>query len=335
MSGKVPAQPRRPGRARRVVLFLLTFAVSLAVGRAFEIVSSREALLTASQWQQRWYQTVVAMAPLALARAYVADVLHLAGGGDFDDRSRRIAATLPKAPPLMDADTGHGCAASTAGDAPPMSTPATSEPAPVARDETCRRLLMGMNCDLFADDVGTCLENRDRQAAAFEDQCAGWTDPFLREGPAPTYEPPASDSDRGVGHVIAAPLAGLLLAWQRLTFEGGWSYVWAILQLGAGFLAWLFVHAALFAEPTQRSLWPEGVWAWVLGVPIGTVLGASVLAFAMKYLMLGGLAAFGWLTCFAAAACVATGLAGLCWYLVVRLAEHAASNAASIGGAGS
>jgi hypothetical protein len=335
-------------------MFLITFAISIVVARAFETFLSCDTMISANHWQQRLYGSVSAMAPVALATGYIDDALYLARGGSFARQAERPSslqaptqvALLPACQASCErsqgtSDDGHaapvpGTGAPTANGLTPLEKlDAVDGITVLDRDEACRSLNLLTYCELFSEGYGECMARANELKENYGYDCEGWEDPRLRaiidarEHPVIEYTPPGGEK-RGMGHILSAPLGALLLTWGRLTATGGWSYVWAILQLAVGFLAYLLVHAYVLADPKDRGRLPVGLWAWVLGVPIGSVLCASGIAFILKYLMLGGLAAFGWFTCFAATACAAVGVAGTCWFYAVKLAEHAAQSAAAV-----
>lgn len=61
--------------------------------------------------------------------------------------------------------------------------------------------------------------------------------------------------------------------------------------------------------------------------PFAVIFAASVLAVALKAVMLAALGGLSWLTSLAGGAAGATGIAGFCWYCVVKLGEKGTEHA--------
>ena len=138
-------------------------------------------------------------------------------------------------------------------------------------------------------------------------------------------EPQHQEEVDGVWRI--APVGALYRTWTRLTYSGGWSYFWAILQLGVGLLGFMVAFSSLEGTTSSPRYFPEGIWGWLFGVPLGVVAAASVLAWCFKYVMLGGVIAFGWFADLAGACCTATGIGGFCWFCFHKFAEYSVAEA--------
>lgn len=126
---------------------------------------------------------------------------------------------------------------------------------------------------------------------------------------------------------VLVPFLALIRTFLQLTSEGGWSYLWISLQIAMGVPAFMLAFAYLESTPTETRYFPENVAARIILVPAGVVVAASVLAFGLKYLMLGGLMALGWFTGLSGACCGATGVAGFYFWCTHKFAEYQVSGA--------
>lgn len=123
-----------------------------------------------------------------------------------------------------------------------------------------------------------------------------------------------------------APATALFVAWDRLTQDGGMSYVYAILQLGLGLLGFM-VGYNLWVD--RRRFLPNSFIEWIIGVPVGVILAASALAFVLKWLMIGALAGFGQVVSLAGLCAGCTGTVGFCWFCFKQFTAYAASHVLS------
>lgn len=345
------------GWLSKVFIFVLGCCISLAVGKAFEFVTSVETYRSALVLQQRWYNSVDAMTPWTLASNYIADVTAFALRGDTDwthsvssrsgdkqtGQTENLSEKAVHCEALEDSPVSkpNPVQAATAVDGNALSLTAGT------RDATCRYLnglagksclpgigqvvcTTGEACSSTDPRIAECIAESDAARRQFDDQCQGWTQQQLGLSPAESNrmlqdlgQRPVPERNSGMGQKLLAPLVGIAAAWTRLTHDGGSSYFWAILQIVTGFAGFLVFYAWIGDDGS------EGVWFWLIAVPIGTIVTASCLAFAVKYMMLGALAGFGWFTCFAGLCCGATGVMGFVWYCVINLTENGVQSAAA------
>jgi hypothetical protein len=94
-------------------------------------------------------------------------------------------------------------------------------------------------------------------------------------------------------------------------------------QLAMGALA----VALIFRYRTKLGVGGMPPIAAFFLLPIAVIFAACLIAFALKSLMLGALAALSWATGLAASAAGATGVAGFCWYAIAKLGEKGAERA--------
>ena len=339
MTTDANASPFMRRLLRGVFFFFLTFAVSLAVSQWVDGVLSEDSMSSAGEWQRDWYLAVARLAPLELGGNYLRDVFHVIEGGGIELTEADMAAARGRHAEYVRAVKGTKCAGAEQETPDPPAPKTAAEQLEgsgvhvMTRDEECRALSLASYCDLAdTDNFAACVQRTEALRAEYEAKCTGWDDPRIealaRQQEAMRQQleldgrQETRSGDRSLGLILLSPLAGLARTWQRLTWDGGWAYVWAILQLGIGLAAYLALHAL---DGSTGSRWPRGLWGWIIGVPVGTIVCASALAFVLKYLMLGGLLAFGWFTCFAATAAGAAGVAGFCWFLFVELTKHTVS----------
>ncbi len=345
----------RSGLAGKLIIFVLGCCISLAVGKVFEFMTTANTYRSALELQQRWYNSIDALTPWTLATNYLGDVTAFALRGETNWSSADGSSSgkqQTERPENLADHAVHCEALKEEPNAKPVSVPAktaadsnTVELTTATRDATCRYLngkasrpcLPGIGqvectaegeCSSANPGVADCIAESGAARKQFDEQCEGWVEQQFGLSPAESNRmlqdlgrQQTGGNSSSLGQKLIAPLVGIAAAWTRLTHEGGSSYFWAILQLVAGFVGFLVICAWLEEGGS------EGVWFWLVGVPIGTVVTASVLAFAVKYVMLGALFGFGWFTCFAGLCCGAVGVAGFIWSCIVNLAEHGVQNA--------
>ncbi len=316
-AAKQPPPPAERSRAGRFVTFLICFVLSLAVSKVFEFVTSKETYDAAAAVQATWKRSLEGYAPLSLATGYWQDVKTV-----FTLRDKAFSTPETPKDPVPGLPAG------------PKVVPSNE----------CRSLHLGMTLECRSTTLGDkwrskCRENRANAEKKFNaiPLCRAWNEQMLAERrfndwvTRQSFARPKSsqpdDGKKGLMYLIGSPILGLLKTYLRLTQDGGWSYLWGALQLAMGVPAFMLVHSALASTPYQERYFPEHPIAWIIIVPPGVVVASSLLAFPLKYLMLGGLAALGWFTGLAGACCTATGVAGFCWWCSHKFAEYSVSEA--------
>lgn len=344
MSEMAGGEQRPPRQVRGMMNYFFLFFVSLALGKGVDVLLSADAMLAANRWQQGIYRSVSAMAPLSLASNYLHDLTldyqHRPWGlsdseiARMEDASDAALANASANDCVIAEETAAGAHPFSGGSLLLVADAGICRHTARASDPVCTHSIDAALPVLLAQaaepESGSRPSLQDMESPPINDSIIIRDVDDLKNGggrplpgpapPAPGYEPPR---DRTIGGILATPAVALLRAWMRLTYPGGWSYLWALAQLGAGFLVWRYIHGYVMAGPRRQGRWPDGLLGWAIGMPVGIVLGASAVAAVLKYLMLGGLAAFGWFTCLAGMACAAAGLLGTSWWLVVKFAEYA------------
>lgn len=276
----------RSGGLRRLGKACVVFFLSLAVGRACEIALSAQTLSAALSAQSRGIATVRRLTPLSLTTGYLSD-LRPASRGDV----------IYRAPPSVvnaaitrlnrdDAERRTACRLAL-GFASPGSIP----PACAALGVT--------------DPAQFILQERQsRRPVDFKATVAAATRTADTRVTVPVY---------------LVPMAAIVRTATRVTSEGVFPSVIALLQLTAGMLFVLVVTQSMSSTHTAGF---KSAIGNVVFLPIASVAAGSVLAWVLQALMLGALQGFQWLTGLAAAAAGASGMAGFCWYCVTKLGEQ-------------
>lgn len=290
---------RRQSRARKVFIFFLGFPISLTLGWVFGKITNPETYEGAHELQAAWYGTVSRMSPVALVTGYVDDVIAIATTGEVEWK--------PETP----------------------VEPRKKSAAEIACDGMETRLKA--NCKRLQSTGNglRCVEYDRNELAAFLKQCPNHPHPIL--GPRiPSLEAQraAEESIRNrnprefAGRVILSPLFGIARTWGRITHEGGISYFLAVVMLLGGLIGFMALYARLFSTWNRARYLPEGIWGKILLVPPGVVACSSVVCFFLKYIMLGALSLFGWITGLAGLCCAATGAAGYVWWISHKFAQY-------------
>lgn len=286
---------------------MASFILSLVVGAVFQVLTNKETYEAVEKVQQSWQSTLEKASPFALARAYWDDLWEIHYNG-WD-------ATVPQKPTSI----GIGV--------PVVKVEPTQE---------CTNWLSSMQgaCEglgLSEKSVIACKELKAQSRRNFEAsaRCQAWNEYRLAER---RMLDAISRSQRGsytnsapppkLSHQIPVPALALVRTFLRLTEDGGWSYLWLTLQLAMGVPGFMLAHAYLVGGRFGPQYFPEHPIAKIIVVPIGVVVMASVLAFCLQQLMLGGLWALGWLAGLAGALCGALGVAGFCWWCTHEFAKH-------------
>lgn len=290
-------EPRRgPSRLRKIFIFFLGFPVSLALGWLFGILTSPETYRAAEQTQRAWYTTVAQLSPVALVTGYGKDVLHVMGTGD--------TSWAPEAP----------------------VTPREKSAEEIECDRL-ERALAGKCREMRATGNGMkCVNYDDEALSAFVKQCPRHPHPIFGPRLPANYNPhavqPQPKGKEIAGRVMSAPLFAIARTWNRITYEGGLSYVLAVVMLLGGVFGFMLLHARFFSPANRVAYFPDSIWSWLLLVPPGIIACASVVCFFLKYIMLGALGVFGWVTGLAGLCCAATGTAGYAWWISHKFAQY-------------
>lgn len=206
-------------------MFVAAFAVSLAVGRAFEFAADSQTLAAALRVQRGWISALSEMAPWEVVKTYNANL---------------------------------------------------SEIAEWSREE------------VWTDDAGV-VHSRDRNLGAA---------------------------------VLLLPLLALGQTILALAGAGGVAGLVQI-AMAAGALALINLHWT----KGRSVFFPAHGVVNAVGVPLAIILGAGLLAVALKAAMIAALGALSWATALAATAAGATGVAGFSWYCLQKLGEKGAEHA--------
>lgn len=292
MDGDRQSGATQPGSKRKVLLFLLGFPVSLLIGWLFGVVTDPATYAGAQRLQAAWYGTVSRLSPVALVTGYIDDVLHVARTGEVDWKPDPAVAQK-KSPEEM----------------------------------ACYRLALELeeSCKerRLTKDGTACVHYDPDKVAVLRAKCPTLYHPAYNPRPLPTIaEPEKPDWRKESIKFYLSPALAVVRTWNRLTREGGISYFLTAVTLLGGLLGFMVVHAAFLSEDYRRSFFPENIWVSVVLVPLGTIASASVVCFFLKYIMLGALALFGWITGLAGLCCAATGTAGYCWWCFHKFAEY-------------
>ncbi|MEC9368332.1 MAG: hypothetical protein VX871_06510 [Pseudomonadota bacterium] len=284
---------RGPSPGRKWFVFLLGFPVSLALGWVFQVLTNPSTYAAADKLQRSWYNTVSRLSPVALVTGYVDDVLHVARTGNIG------------------------------WDPPAELGPATRSPEQLACDRLARELEESCKERRLTKDGTACVNYDRNKVAVMRVQCPDHYHSSYNPRPLPTL-PKAERPDwrkEGIKFYLS-PMLAVARTWNRLTYEGGISYFLAIVMLVGGLLGFMLVHVSFLSEARPRRFLPDNFWVGVVMLPLGIVAGASVVCFVLKYIMLGALALFGWITGLAGLCCAATGTAGYVWWISHKFAQY-------------
>ncbi|MGE0613442.1 MAG: hypothetical protein AB7O70_13965 [Hyphomicrobiales bacterium] len=304
MSTDTQAQKPGPSRRRKWIVFLLGFPVSLALGWVFGKITNPETYSGAQELQAAWYDTVSRMSPVALVTGYVDDVVRMATTDPFAPEPQPRIVSPPTPFPAIGPETE--CERLDKALPPPCSTPVgVYDPRGLAE----------------------CMAASQPAIKRFKEKCPG-VEPYslrakrMAAAPrAPLYveqKPHRTDWRQ----VLGSPLFAIALTWNRLTAEGGISYFLAVAMLLGGLAGFMVLHARLFSTWNRTRYFPQGFLANVLLVPPAVIACASVVCFFLKYIMLGALGLFGWVTGLAGLCCAATGTAGYAWWISHKFAQY-------------
>jgi hypothetical protein len=298
-----------PG-ARAAASFALAFAVSLGVGRAFEIALSDKQVIAAVDVQKQWMASLRAFTPLALAAGYVGDISAVRRGElqyrpppkliPFDPASA-VARTDCLADLIEAQAAERACYAAAPG-------------------------LSGAACLVSPDTPGCaalnrCLDAHPGALLSSPAACASPLDPLADIGPRPRDAAPV---ETGAGVPIQfAPFVALFRSASRIIGENGVSPIVAVGQIGLGALAFC---VATFIASNGARIGFDNLWANLLFAPACVIALASLSALVIQWLMIAALAAFSWATALAAACCGASSVGAACWYCVKKLGEKGAEH---------
>lgn len=319
-------------RLRGAASFALLFALSLAVGRAFEVVLSDENVKAAEKVQAGWIATLKTFAPLALIKGYA------------DDVSKVMAGELVYVPP------------------PPPRAPIGDEQLLAISDNAAQLAACNLarveartpsgkcTASLFAGlSRADCLAHPEKPGCAEVNACAEEVDSMFDEPPECVgldtspfsgqlsaqpgergFSPPpfpGEPDDKGVP-IHFAPFFAIFRSITRLIGENGVAPFVAVGQIVLGTLAFLAItHVATKGAHVGFDNWIANL---VLA-PLCIVGLASLSAFAIQWLMIGALAAFSWATGLAAACCGTTSIGAGVWYCLKKLGEAGVQHALTAG----
>ncbi|MFZ5616186.1 MAG: hypothetical protein ACOZAA_02530 [Pseudomonadota bacterium] len=322
-------------RLRAVASFALLFAISLAIGRTFEIVLSDENVKAAEKVQAGWVASLQSFAPLALIRGYADDVGAVMRGDMIYE------PPPPPPPPLtaeqiaeIDAVSARLSACNLALMRPrcPIATPGglpRSHCLVNPEDPGCAELNA---CSDFASES---LFNTPPECEGVDDarRPFSWTERMLQtsaanaalnEKGAPTLTPFPGEYQGKRIPVHLAPLFAVARSITRIIGENGVAPFIAFGQLALGVLSFCAITSAV---SNGARIGFDGFWPNLLLAPACIVALASVSALLMQWLMIGALSAFSWATSLAAACCGTTSLGAACWYCLKKLGETGVQHA--------
>ncbi len=129
-----------------------------------------------------------------------------------------------------------------------------------------------------------------------------------------------SGSGAPEGRGLQSPFWALAITGVRL-----WDATGAVslVQLALGALAFFVLN---FWRTKGETIFIGDFWLSMIIAPIGIVLLASVLGWALFGVMIGALSALSWVTGLAATAAGATGVVGFCWLCVTELTKKGAEH---------
>ena len=293
-------------RVRRWVTIGVLFAVSLLIGRLLETVLDKKTLAGLYSVERGWISGVQALTPFGLVSGYV---------GDVQAAMRGEWTYSPSRTPAMSAEIRNAATAQQAA--------CTSARVSRSMHPNCAtRFLAGGSAAACvvdetkpgcADYIACINANPSDSLMSTPPECIGVD---ISNGFGATS--PAPERSSAAPHPLLIPLAALVHGATRLAGGGAGAITLAILQIGFGLAAFLFLSSSL--SKTKEAGFGNAIANITLG-PLAVITLGSLLALVLQGLMLGALYAFSWVTGFAAAAAGATGLAGGCWYCFTKIAE--------------
>ncbi|MBY0423426.1 MAG: hypothetical protein K2Q06_14055 [Parvularculaceae bacterium] len=311
-------------RLRMSAIFAVFFAINLVAGRVVETIFDKESLEGAYRAQSTWIAKLKTFTPLELGKGYL------------DDFGPAMRGDILYKPPA--AAAGPSAAAVTAALQEDADRRLDCMRARVkSLDHGCMRLLpageTASTCTVAPSTAGcetylACAREERREFFMTPPECAGLElspllTPALGSG-VPVADAPSSSAATEKGVVVPgmlAPIAAFVRTMTRL-FSGGAAAIVPFMQLGLGVLGAFVVMRD--RKPGRND--GDG-FAMFLMSPVVVILIASLGALALKWLMIGALAAFAGVTQFAATAAGATGFVGACWYCFAKLAEKGVEGA--------
>jgi hypothetical protein len=319
-------------RLRAALSFALAFAVSLGVGRAFEVVLSDEQVKAAEKTQKEWIDSLKSFAPLSLIKGYA------------DDVSKVMAGELVYVPP------------------PPPPAPLTAEELAEINDSAARAAACNLararaapppmsNACLSIRMSGLshadCLANPDKPGCAALNACVEEEESLFSGPPEcvgvgnsllggslsasmtaslpPIAPTPLPGEYRGKSiPIYLAPLFALFRAATRIIGENGVAPFVAFGQIVIGTLVF-FVISNIGSKGAHLGF--DNWIANLLLAPACIVGLASVSALVIQWLMIGALGAFSWATSLAAACCGTSSIGAGVWYCLKKLGEKGVESA--------
>lgn len=128
-------------------------------------------------------------------------------------------------------------------------------------------------------------------------------------------------SDGDLARPLVAPIKAFLGTIFGFATEGG---VVGLTLLAMGALSVGVVNLRM--SRGKHAFFNPPIANYFIG-PFAVIIAASLIAVALKAVMLAALGGLSWLTSLAGGAAGATGIAGFCWYCVVKLGEKGAEHA--------
>ena len=135
--------------------------------------------------------------------------------------------------------------------------------------------------------------------------------------PISAKRPPVIAPD---GRGLQSPFWALAITGVRLWDAAG---AVSLVQLALGALAFFVLN---FWRTKGETIFIGDFWLSMILAPIGIVLLASALGWALLGVMMGALYALSWVTGLAASAAGATGVVGFCWLCVTELTKKGAEH---------
>lgn len=322
-------------RQRAIAGFALLFAISLGVGRTFEIVLSDENVKAAVKIQENWIASLKSFAPLSLVRGYANDIAAVM-------RGEMIYAPPPPPPAPLTADE----LAEIDAEAAKMSACSLAmmrSPCPAATASGLSRSHCLLNPgDPGCAELNTCPESASDSLFRTPPECEGvdasrrpysWTEHMLQtagayaepnDEAAPRLSPLPGEYQAKRIPVYFAPVFAVARSLTRIIGENGVAPFIAFGQLALGVLSFCAITSA--ASGGARVGF-DGFWPNLLLAPACIVAMASVSALLIQWLMIGALSAFSWATSLAAACCGTTSVGAACWYCLKKLGETGVQHA--------
>ncbi len=319
-------------RVRRAASFILAFAVSLAVGRAFEVVLSDEQVIAAEKAQKQWIETLASFAPLSLVKGYAADFRAVMAGD--------LVYVAPEPPPTLTDEAQAEINAGAAAIAACNLARFAPEPSAACADVFASGL-SSSDCLVHPENPGcaalnACAEERDTLFKT-PPECVGVGDGALYnylgvsrlngDLASPLTVAPTESASVSVP-IYFAPIAATFRSVTRIIGENKVAPFIAIGQVAIGALAFLVIT---HIGSNGARLGFDDALGNLLFAPACIVFLASLSALIIQWLMIGALGAFSWATSLAAACCGTSSVGAALWYCLKKLGEKGVEGALTSG----